>query len=184
MTVINFKYMGHFSVEDRSYLNQLREENILEEVAPQSLDLSNGVIAVVCADGDQFFDYYSHIASLAREQLGRERAHMLALNGGALLLSNEWPDPEEAIVLKRHINVAVDLKNIHTVVLYVHAPCGAAGICHFDAKKVLDLLVQAKENVKLIRGDIKVICFVHVDWGEGKKRTYFLSQGKWNEYNK
>jgi len=156
----------------------------LEEVQPKSLDFSNGVIAVVCADGDQFFDYYTHIVSLAKEQLGRERAHIMALNGGSLLLSNEWPDPEEAVVLKRHINVAVDLKNIHTIALYVHAPCGAAGICHFDVKKVLDLLVQAKENVKKIRDDIKVICFVHVDWGDGKKRTYFLSREKWINYNK
>ncbi len=175
--------MAHLHEEDKNFLNQLRQENILEEVKPKSLDLSNGAIAVVCADGDQFFDYYNHVTSLAKEQLGRERVHIMALNGAALLLSNEWPDKEEGVVLRRHINVAVDLKEIHTIILYVHAPCGAAGICHFDAKKVLDLLVQAKDNVKQIRPDIKVICFVHVDWGEGKKRTYFLSREKWNDYS-
>lgn len=176
--------MAHLHEEDKAFLKKLRGEDILEEVEPKSLDLSNGVIAVVCADGDQFFDYYSHIASLAKEQLGRERTHILALNGAALLLANDWPDKEEAIVLKRHISGAVDLKNIHTVLLYTHAPCGAAGVHHMDVRKILDLLTQAKENVKQIRSDIKVICLVHVDWGDGKKRTYFLSREKWENYNK
>jgi len=176
--------MGHLHAEDKNFLNQLRRDNVLEEVELKSLDLSNGVIAVVCADGDEFFDYYTHIAGLEKQQLGRERVHILALNGAALLLSNEWPDKEEGLVLRRHINAAVDLKDIHTVVLYTHAPCGAAGMCSMGAQKILDLLIQAKENVKQIRSDIKVICFVHVDWGEGRKRTYFISKKKWSEINR
>lgn len=176
--------MGHLHDHDKAYLVNLRANNILEEVEPSSMDLSNGIIIVACADGDQFEDYYSHIAGIAKDVIQRERVHVLALNGGAFLLSESWPSQKESEVLKNHLHTAVDLKEIHTVVLYGHAPCGAAGKCNFDVPTVLYHLAEAKDVAKSIREDIKVICFLHVDWGEGKKRTYHFSRDKYRAEKK
>ncbi|MFA6547818.1 MAG: hypothetical protein WCT11_02620 [Candidatus Magasanikbacteria bacterium] len=176
--------MGHLTDEDKQFLHELREKNILEEVEPNSLSLSHGAIVLTCADGDQFYDYYSHISSITKGQIAKSRVHTFALNGGSILLSSAWPDKEEAVVLKRHINVAVDLKDIHTVILYAHAPCGAAAMCHLNIKTVIDYLMEAKSIIKNLRTDIKVICFMHVDWDGEKKRTYFISRDKWEKFDK
>ncbi len=171
--------MGYLTEGDVQILKQLREEGVLSEVSLDSMDLSNGVIMLTCADGDQFESYYSHLAELTKKQLARPRVHTLALNGGALLLSDLWPTKEEGVALERHISAAVDLKKIYTVVLFVHAPCGAAGLCHWTIEQVIDAGVQAKTRIKSLRSDVKVICLIHVDWGHDKKRTYFLSRDKW-----
>lgn len=178
--------MGNLCEQDKKFLLELREFGVLEEVEPSSMDLVDGVIAILCGDGDQFFDVYGHIAGICKGKIGRERIHPLSLNGGALTISGRWPTPEEAVVYKRHVLQTRDprVKGIKTVVLYGHAPCGAAGLCCLSIRQTIEYLVEAKGLIKNLGHDLKVMCFFHVDWeGDGsKKRTYFLSRDKWNEY--
>lgn len=176
--------MECFSQSDRGFLRELRGFGALVEVEPASMDFVDGVIAVLCGDGDQFFDVYGHIAEICRGKIGRERVQTLSHNGGAFTLSTRWPTPEEAIVLRRHILQTVMIKGIKTVVLYGHAPCGAAGLCHLSIRQTIEYLMEAKGVVKSLRDDLRVMCFFHIDWEEdgSKKRTYFLSRDKWSEY--
>jgi len=83
------------------------------------------------------------------------------------------------LVVLANIWGAIKLKNIKTVVMQLHFPCGAAGLCHMTAWEQLDHLVRAKQRLKRVFKQIRVPCFVHVDWPEDegskhRRRTYFV----------
>ncbi len=93
---------------------------------------------------------------------------------GYFCLRQDW-------ALIGNIGAAIQLKQIKTVVLYVHAPCGAAGLCGMSFRDQLRHLVAAKRRLKKMRAfnGVKFPCFVHVDYGLNgggmpKKRTYFV----------
>lgn len=83
------------------------------------------------------------------------------------------------LVVLANIWGAIKLKNIKTVVMQLHFPCGAAGLCHMSVLEQLDHLILAKQRVKRIFKQVRVPCFVHVDWPEDggskhRRRTYFV----------
>jgi len=164
---------------NREYLAKICAEGVLEEVEPASMDLSDGVIMITCADADQFVDYYSHIALISKSVVEKDRTYVLALNGGAFLLSGSWPSQRESEILKSHIEEAVKEKNIQTIILYGHISCGAAGMCGLDVPTALYHLAEAKDVAKSINDNVKVICFLHVDEGSGRKTTYHFSRDKY-----
>ncbi|MBU0596739.1 hypothetical protein KJ641_04020 [Patescibacteria group bacterium] len=185
--------MGHLSEEDRKRLEELRDPaqlGILQDEYPTKLDLSNGIIAVVCADGDQFEDKHGHLAEIVNNAIGRPRVHTISLNGGPLLLSFKSPayqciESHDQVheFLVNQIAVGQKIKDMNTVVLCTHAPCGVAGLCGMDINAVLDHLVEAKQDLKERLGETtKIACFLHVDYGDGKKRSYFVSASRWLKY--
>ncbi|MEK7624877.1 MAG: hypothetical protein AAB467_00835 [Patescibacteria group bacterium] len=62
---------------------------------------------------------------------------------------------------------AIDHKGIKAVVLYIHAPCGAAGQCGISFLEQLRYLILAKRRLKrrLELLGITVTCLCHVDYG-------------------
>ena len=175
--------MGHLNDLDREYLKKLRQDGFLSDVDSHLLDQKDGVIMVTCADGDQMPDVFKKQSEYLSTQRKTARIHTLALNGGALVvpadspLNSELPKGE---VIIDDIKGAMLLKGIKTIVLYAHAPCGAAGLCNLSVEQVIKFLVKAKEGLKSAFADIKVACFFHVDWGD-HKRTYFISATKWRK---
>lgn len=173
--------IGH----DRKFAERIRTAGVLQDVNGHQLDLRAGAILVMCSDGDQAVDVFQHQTGLHTPQRGTARPHVLALNGGGLLLPEGSPVAHygEGAMLVAHILGARALKGITTVVLYVHAPCGMALAAGLYFEQVLELLMTAKLRVKVMGGDgVKVACFVHVDWGEDRKRTYFVSQAAWEAW--
>ncbi len=172
---------GHLSNEDREAYNRLRKQEILLDVDAHRLNLADGVILVACSDGDQLPDIFSNISHSFAGQRSSPRIHTIALNGGALLLPEDSPlvtAHREDEVLLEHIKVARELKNIHTVALYTHAPCGAGTLAGLTLEQELNLLLAAKVRIKEHLPGIKAACFCHIDRGESK-RTYFVSRNKW-----
>ncbi|MBI5370210.1 hypothetical protein HZA85_03420 [Candidatus Uhrbacteria bacterium] len=184
--------MGRLSTFDREVIGILREENVLQDGEAHLLESPTGVIVVACSDGDQMPDIFDHYRDLARAGEWPVRPHMLCLHGGAMLIAPDCPLYRAFHVdelLLQHIREAegLDLKGIGTVVLYVHAPCGAAGLANLTVVNQLDMLMRAKARVKAIDMTNRVICFVHVDYGnEGngshRRRTYFMSAAGWAEF--
>lgn len=173
--------MGHLNENDRAFLRKLRNENILEDVDSHLLNEKDGVIMVTCADADQMADVFKKQSEYVLDQRENVRVHTLALNGGSLVIPEFSPLnselPKGKIILD-DIAGAILLKGIKTIILYAHAPCGAAGLCNLDVKTVINYLIQSKEDLKNKFEGIKVVCFFHVDWGD-HKRTYFISADKW-----
>lgn len=181
--------MATISETDLRAIISLRKDGVLADIDPHRLTQQKGVIVVPCADGDQMPDVFAQQAAYA-EQAGLEpRPHVLALNGGALLLPENSPlnkAVREDLVLLKHIKDAVPMKNIHTVVIYTHAPCGAAGAANLSFVRCMDLLVKAKARIKEKIPEVKVACFCHVDrsdeGGHHKRRTYYVDEVRWHAW--
>lgn len=179
--------MGVLSPFDRTAIDILREADVLENDNAGKLNSPEGVIVIPCSDGDQMPDVFTHQCGLAHEGGWPVRPHMPSLHGGAILMAEDCPLYREFRVdelLLLHIRQAEgpELKGIGTVVLYAHAPCGAAAMAKLTLVHQIVYLMRAKVRVKEIDTTNKVICFLHVDYGTGRKRTYFISRAKWLEF--
>ena len=176
---------GQLSAISLELIEGFRRAGILQDVNAHRIDQSQGAIIVSCADGDQMHDLFHHHATLFLKSNAVPRLHTLALNGGALLLPVTSPlnrQFREDEVLLHHINVAQKLKEINTVVLYAHAPCGAAAMHNMSFLQVIEYLIQAKMLLKKSGpAGIKVACFIHIDYDGDKKRTYFVSRELFNK---
>lgn len=176
--------MAHLNDLDREFLLRLRREGVLETLSIENLvDHSKGAILVSCADGDQFGEVYQRHSELCCHHREAPRLHSLSLNGGAFCLPSKSPlNGGRGRVLIADIEGAIVLKGMPTLVLYGHAPCGAAGLANLSVEESLKLLVKAKIELKIqFEQRLKIALFFHVDWGHGKKRTYFVSATKWTE---
>lgn len=176
--------MAKVTVADLELLKEFRNAGILEDVNPSKIK-GKGVILVCCSDGDQMHDIFTHQVRIIEVIKPGPRIHTIAMNGGALLLPRDSPlsaELHEDEVMLWHIAGARKLKDIHTVVLYAHAPCGAAGLANLTLLKVIELLIQAAKRLNTIYAQLQVIPMFHVDYDGKKKRSYFLSIQKWNEW--
>lgn len=174
------------SPTDNALLRQLRDAGVMEEMCAGDMHLESGMIVVSCADGDQMEDEFEHLRALFHRASANARIHLLALNGGALLISPDWPDSSAAgDVFIKHIVQAEELKRIKTVALFTHIPCGAAGMVRWGVARVIDQLIAAKLRIKEQIPETKVICLLHVDWSkcnggdDPRKRTYHIKKEKW-----
>lgn len=169
---------------DLPQIRFFREDvKVLCDVHPHAIDQSEGVILVTCSDGDQMPDIFKHHEKFCEHQRDEARIHLFSLNGGAKLISSDSPLRifQEDEILLAHIDIARQMKGIDTVILYAHAPCGAAYGKDLSFADVLELLFKGKERVKREIPGIKVACFCHIDYGD-KKRTYFVSYEAWKTW--
>lgn len=176
------------SEKDKAAIEALRNEGILLDVEAYRLDQKNGVILISCADGDQMCDIFAHQVKAQIGQCKDPRIHTFGWNGGALRLAPKSrankPGRSTAKDLLEDVRDARRMKNINTIALYVHAPCGKANACDISVIETLNLLMAAKEQIKKENDGVKVACFFHVDYANEKKRTYFISRHKWLEKRK
>jgi hypothetical protein len=171
------------SVADQKFLEMLRKKGILQDVEGHKLKQSNGLTVVSCADADQVVDVFTYICQMQQAVRQEARPQMLSLNGGGLCLHPESPLNQElpkGEVLLNDIRGARVLKDIHTLAIYAHFPCGAARLSYFSAEEVFDWLVKGKRYIKERLTGVNVSCFIHVDWGNGRKRTYHFSAAAWD----
>lgn len=175
--------MGKITEKDREFIRQMKNLGVLAEVNPHRLDQSQGIIMVTCADGDQMPDIFQRQVQSCLVHRPAPRIHTLALNGGALLIPPHSPlcrERREDKVLLHHIQTARELKNIHTVALYAHLPCGAAEEMGLSAMTVFELLTAAKTHLKKVSDQLlKVACFCHIDYGNDYKQIHFVSRRFW-----
>ncbi|MEK9183358.1 MAG: hypothetical protein AAB849_02515, partial [Patescibacteria group bacterium] len=161
-----------------------------------------GVVVVACGDGHRLPEIVTFHRRLAETNGGDATpngccTHFVTLNGGALLLATESPVANQGLqedrVVYNHIRAAISLKRLDTngarptVLLYTHAPCGAAAIHHLDLVEQMELVTGAKIRLKNRHRDWRVICCVHIDFpAEGKKpgkgRSYTFSTKDFLKY--
>ncbi|MFA6447396.1 MAG: hypothetical protein WCW31_04035 [Patescibacteria group bacterium] len=180
--------MSALSAEDRRTYDYLLSRKILKRVLPDKIppeQARKGMIAVFCPDGDQFADVFGNIAEVCLQHMPWPRIHALTRMGGALVIPDNNPlsRGQYGAQLVEDIFLSHSLKDIETIALYAHAPCGAAKMAKLNLAQVLDLLTRAKlqmkDEIKRLKLPLNVICFVHIDRGDEGKRTYFFPVGEW-----
>ncbi len=170
--------------ESITLLKTFVDQGILEPLSAHLLPegTGDGTIAITCSDGDQMADLFSQ----HHDKCG-ERCHLFSFNGGGLWLS-PLIDSERAEqrrdLIKNDLPEAISMKGISTVVIYGHAPCGVAlSVLNCNVDELISHLVRAKMELKKQYSGkgLKFVCALHVDWGNGKKDTYWVNAKKWRE---
>jgi len=177
--------MMELSVKDRNLIKSLREEGVLQDVREHLLAQRNGTILVTCSDGDQFVEVFHHQEKLQAGQRSRPRIHTFGWHGGVLACAPHSPvnkREHDHLVFLDQIGDGRTMKNINTVVACAHAPCGAAHKNGLGIEKVITLQFRAKQRIETLNRGITVACFFDVDYGNGRKRTYFLSRPEWRTW--
>lgn len=177
--------MSKISKKECAFIAELRKAGALQDVNKHLVDQSNGVILITCSDGDRFPDIFEYQVAMQSGQRSDSRIHVFAWHGGAIACTPCSPinsiKHADRIFLDQ-IRVAREMKGINTVALYAHAPCGAAAANDVDLEKVIALLIRAKTKIKSLNKGIEVFPFFHVDYGDCRKRTYFLSRPHWENW--
>lgn len=180
--------MSKLVIDDRSkdFLRACEQEGRLVVPEPHKLDLSQGAIVVPCADGDQMEHLTAQVKEMCIVQSAQPRLHKLTTHGGAVILSPEWPDTKPNNTrpqnLVEDIIDAQMMKDISTILLFGHAPCGKVGMCGVTVQESVYHLMQAKRRMKACPGPARTIrCFMQVDWGGGDKQIYFLPVERWTQ---
>ncbi|NQV89751.1 MAG: hypothetical protein HQ488_05485 [Parcubacteria group bacterium] len=179
--------MAQLSDFDYGVIRLLREAGVLENEDVREIVMSNGVITIRCPDCDQKDDAERHDAAIAHANGGLNRAHPLYHHGGAAVASHDdilYPGRNIAGYLLLQIAEAEGIKNIHTIVAEVHAPCGKGADAGLTVVHLIAMMMQGKPDIKAVDPTNIVICRVHVDYGElrdseTQRRTYFISLGVW-----
>lgn len=174
------------SEDDLKTIKELREFGVLDDINGHRLTQKNGVITIICADGDQACDIFNHQIKMQEGHCHSPRIHTFGWNGGALRIPKDSPANKSKrtthLDLIDDIKDAIQIKEIRTIALYVHAPCGKAHACNIDFIETISLLMDAKVRLKNEIDNIHVACFIHIDFNNHKKRTYFISRQKWIEW--
>lgn len=179
--------MGQLTVADKQSAAYLRKLGVLKDVVPNRIPeemASNGFILNCCADGDEFHDLHTHLAEVCLEHRDTPRIHVLSRMGGALVIPPSSPLYREGYAkdLVDDILASYRIKGINFVALYAHAPCGAATLANITLAEELEILAEAKTELKRIAHsagiELKVACLFHIDRGDSK-RTYFFPVGQW-----
>lgn len=164
------------SPEDAKSIFALERADVLQVHHGSTLETRNGVILVTCSDGDKILEFLEHVEELIREGGGKFRPHIFAGHGGAMLLAEECPLYRHADeFLLEQIADAHVMKDIHTVILMVHAPCGAAKKGKIDVIQELAYLVRAERRVNALMPQLNVSSFIDVHYPNGNKKILFVN---------
>lgn len=160
--------------EDYRAIEALRRDGVLRRVyGPKLVPRSENLILVSCADGDQLPDIIQHLGNFT---FGR---HTLTVHGGALRLSNSFPEDGNAgypvrEFLLHQIEEARALKRTNTLALLSHYPCAIATRHNWSVGDVLAMTVEAKAYVKENVSGVKVVPLFHYCDGD-RRRTMFIN---------
>lgn len=171
------------SGNDRTTLGRLREASVLVDIDREKLcaAVSNGTILYFCGDCDQAPEFLRHLEGMLPAGC---RTHRKAEDGGALRLNPNVPIPSELRIDSQALiglKVTRWMKNISTLTLQNHYPCGMAELASQSLPDVLWHLVETPDFVRKCAnwGPALILPFFHVDYGD-KRRTYF-AQAKTRE---
>ena len=175
------------SPEDSRFILMLERAGVLQAHDGSKLETGNGIILITCSDGDKILEFLEHIEELIREGGGKFRPHIFAGHGGAMLIAEDCPlyreERADRFLLKQ-ISDAHEMKDIGTVILMVHAPCGAAKKARMDVILELAHLVRAKKRVKAAMPQLKVSCFIDIHYADGGKKILFVSPEAFEDWQK
>lgn len=184
--------MTRLDEENKRHFKSLRYGKVLRDVEGRRLEGRIGV--VTCGDGHQIGDILGYQVAVCGEHREDPVVHVLALNGGALLIPEDSPlnndFPTTDLLLLEQMRVAKDVKDLSIFALYTHHPCAMAARVGLTLPQQINLLLEAKRRVKQTMPGVKAACFCHVDHfslnGEQKRRTYYVDEEQfksWLEYS-
>ncbi len=133
-------------------LMEIRAEKI-RAIAPE------GAILITCGDRDRVTGHFTGCQDIVP-------IHLIALNGGALLLSDGVDAPAQQIII-RSCEEAMEIKGIRFIFCLSHFPCGKGELLGMGLRENILANLRAKDFLKRRFGSaVGVLSMVGVDWRE------------------
>ncbi|MDO8584954.1 MAG: hypothetical protein Q7R85_02420 [bacterium] len=127
--------MLKLSATDELIYGRFMEEGIFEELKPESIPQADGVIAVLCADGDRFHDAMQDIWDLGSAQRTKRRSHACGVAGGATQAAEDpFANP---ITLDVCIDDDAPMKSIEEIRFRLIFPNGEHLVIRTKTKRLL-----------------------------------------------
>jgi hypothetical protein len=184
---------------DHRVLEELVALSVLGKIEGHRLD-PEGMILVVCSEGHVSRDISQHKHN-CYQQAGIDDPYVqkLALHGGPLLLApsireygkvhqvNQYLIFEEADLTLLHSIGGIQQTNrkLRNVALCAHVPCVWADIVEMNITYILHFLMDARIHVKKFFPQLRVPCFLHVDYGDDEgMKTYFVKKDQFRVWSK
>ena len=181
--------MLELSSRDFEVIDSLIQFGVFKDIEGYRLDRSKGIILVCCADGDLFHDLYNHECRINLTQRGdNPRIHPLSRNGGILAYQkgnriNRYPD--SYLEYMYEIGDSALMKEMPTIVIEGHGPCGAARLKNIILMAQLKTQMEMKAIIRERYSGTDVASHFHVDYKgrNGKDRkTYHFGSAGWAEW--
>ncbi len=164
------------SRDEKQYAHILALRNdlkVLDEHQPAGLPEDAVMVAISCADGHRIKDIFDH-----HHDTQKCNIHLLALNAGALLLSEACPENNDfpwAQGLRQMVLKSCAIKKTKFVALGSHWPCAVAMEHGLSVDDVLTMTLHARLKLKELDPTLQVYCFFHVAHLDGRPRTYSIA---------
>ncbi|MBX4187679.1 MAG: hypothetical protein KW793_00900 [Candidatus Doudnabacteria bacterium] len=172
---------------DTELLECYKAAKVFDSLDGHKLDAKSGLILVTCGDPDQFMEQFQYKVDTIVESGCCKRIQPMTPLGGALRLAHDSPANREtpfyAESLLFDMRYVTEHKDVSTVALYIHAPCAMAAYAGMSFRDIIEAAFSAKQRIKEELPGVKVAVFCHVDYGEGRKKTYFVCRSRWAQYH-
>lgn len=140
---------------------QLIEAGILDELSPDRIRhlAPKGAILITCGDRDRVTGHLSGCQKIVP-------IHLIALNGGAILLG-EGINPERKQIILEECRDGMKLKDIHFILSLSHFPCGKGDELGMSLQKNILANLEGKDALKTFFGrGVGVLTVISIDWRE------------------
>jgi hypothetical protein len=160
---------------------------VLDDLKGHLLDPQEGLTYVMCGDPDQHPEAYHYNIGEITKAGCSDRVHPPAPLGGALRLAPNSPTnvvtPGYDTNIMWDIRTVYEKKGVQTVALYVHAPCAIASMYGMSFQDIIAQAFAAKARIKEEIPGMRVAVFCHIDYQDGRKKSYFVCRSKWAEFH-
>ena len=176
------------SESDARLVTAFIKAEVFQKIKKEHLQ-GNQTIAILCGDCIHSGDIIDH----HREVCGHA-PHILALNGGSLLIPKNSPLNGASVrgnILIEDIVESVEFKGIKKIIIYAHNICGKAHGVRLSFRDSVALHVGAKRRLKQSRlicsrleaQEPSIYCFHHVFFPNGDRKTFFISPPHWDIFS-
>lgn len=152
----------------------MRETGVLIDERPSGLPEDAVMVSFTCSDGHRIQEIFKR-----QIEMHKCNVHLIALNGGAMLLSDACPANNEFPLhrgLADMVIASCAIKNTQLIALGSHWPCAVAAKYGLSVDDVLTLTVHGHNLIEARRPDLKAFCFFHVAHPNGRPRTYTIEE--------
>ncbi|MDQ3018903.1 MAG: hypothetical protein M3Q64_03470 [bacterium] len=178
--------------EDVTLVTRLKESKVIRPIDLEKLVLGNGTMFGSCSDSKHFKDKIQHLEKLLEDKGSADEIFPIPRGGGMIWLAKSIL--LESVGIPRDLDILFDIrigieKRHHTsLLLSVHAPCGAAADFNLSVFDQIELLILGKERVEeefsYLDPKLTIYTLFHICYSADKRRTYHVSPEKWNEVKK
>lgn len=146
---------------DLRMAEQMINAGLLTEINAEKIRTiaPGGAILITCGDRDRVTGHFTGCQDIVP-------IHLIALNGGALLLSDGIDADAQQVVLENCVE-AIQLKNINFIFCLSHFPCGKGELLGMGLRENILANLRAKDFLKRRFGStVGVLSMVGIDWRE------------------